>query len=160
MTRKSGPSRRAKKHRFTAAIEEGRGGGALVRVPFDVREEYGTGGQVRVKATFDGEPYRGSLAPMGGGTHVLGIRKAIREKLGKGIGDVVKVVVEQDLEERVVEVPEELRVALRRSATAKKRFDALSYTHRREHAEYVSEAKRPETRERRARKTVERLLDE
>ncbi len=74
--------------------------------------------------------------------------------------EVVKVVVEEDLEERVVEVPEELRIALRRSATARKRFDALSYTHRREHAEHVSEAKRPETRQRRARRTVERLLDE
>jgi uncharacterized protein YdeI (YjbR/CyaY-like superfamily) len=40
---------------------------------------------------------------------------------------------------------------------AREAFDALSYPHRRGHARYVAEAKQPETRERRARKTVESL---
>ena len=75
-----------KKYRFELEIESARGGGAFVRIPLDVRETFGTGGQVRVKAAFDGEPYRGSLAPMGDGVHVLGIRKAIRQHIGKDIG--------------------------------------------------------------------------
>ena len=37
-------------------------------------------------------------------------------------------------------------------------FEELSYSHRREHALHVAEAKQPETRERRARKTIEALL--
>ncbi len=32
-------------YKFRAKIEAGRGGGALVEIPFDVRKEFGTGGQ-------------------------------------------------------------------------------------------------------------------
>ncbi len=35
-------------HEFDAVITEGRGGGALVEIPFSVQETYGTRGQVRV----------------------------------------------------------------------------------------------------------------
>jgi len=37
-------------------------------------------------------------------------------------------------------------------------FEALVYSHRREHALHVAEAQKPETRERRARKTVEDFI--
>ena len=92
-------------HAFRAEILEGRGGGAMVEVPFSVREVYGTGGQVRVRATFDGHEYRGSIAPMGGGGHILGVRKDVRAAIGKDIGDVVDVMLERDTEERTVAVP-------------------------------------------------------
>jgi uncharacterized protein YdeI (YjbR/CyaY-like superfamily) len=46
---------------------------------------------------------------------------------------------------------------LEANPAAREAFDALSYSHRREHARYVAEAKQPETRERRSRKTVESL---
>ena len=35
-------------YQFAATIEAGRRGGALVRIPFDVREAFGTGDEVRV----------------------------------------------------------------------------------------------------------------
>ncbi|HEY9008276.1 MAG TPA: DUF1905 domain-containing protein [Ohtaekwangia sp.] len=44
---------------------------AFVSIPFDVEKVYGTKGQVKVKATFDGHPYRGVLANMGTGCHVI-----------------------------------------------------------------------------------------
>ena len=145
-------------YRFRVEIREGRGGGAWVEIPLDVREEFGTGGRVAVVATFDGEPYRGSIAPMGGGVHVLGIRKEIRAKLGKGIGDEVELVLRRDTEPRTVEPPAELAAAFAESPEAKRTYDGLSYTHRREYAEWVGGAKKSETRERRARKTIEKLL--
>jgi uncharacterized protein YdeI (YjbR/CyaY-like superfamily) len=37
-------------------------------------------------------------------------------------------------------------------------FERLSYSHRREYAQHVAEAKRPETRARRAERTIEQLL--
>jgi uncharacterized protein YdeI (YjbR/CyaY-like superfamily) len=40
---------------------------------------------------------------------------------------------------------------------AKAAFDALAPSHRRDYAEHVAEAKRPETRERRAAQAIERL---
>lgn len=147
-----------KTYTFDLEIEAGRGGGAWVKIPLNVREEFGTGGQVKVQAMFDGEPYRGSLAPMGEGVHVLGIRKTIRQKIGKGVGDVVTVTFEQDMSRRTVWLPAELRAALNRNKTAKILFAKLSYTRKREYAEWVAEAKQNETKKRRAKKAVVEIL--
>ena len=147
-----------KDYRFEAVIEPGMGGGALIRFPFDVRQEFGTRGQVKVQVTFDGHPYRGSLAPMGDGGHVLGVRKDIRTAIGKGLGDSVEVVLQRDTAPRLVEVPALLQAALDKNLAAKDRFAALSYTHQKEYARWVSEAKRDETRTRRIEKTISDLL--
>lgn len=143
-----------KTKRFEATIEAARGGGAYVAVPFDVLEVYGTQGRVKVKASFDGVEYRGSLAPMGG-RHLLGIRKDIRAAIDKDVGDRVRVVLEEDSAERTVDVPSELSRALKRVKGARARFDALSYTRRKEYAVLVRDAKKEETRERR----IQRILD-
>jgi hypothetical protein len=143
--------------RFVAIIEEAPRGGAFVTIPTQVIKELGGGGRIKVKATFDGIPYRGSIVRMGGKS-ILGLLKDIREGLGKGPGDEIAVTVEADLEEREVEIPPELEELLRANPKAKKAFDDLSYSHRREHAMHVAEAKKPETRQRRASKTIETLL--
>jgi uncharacterized protein YdeI (YjbR/CyaY-like superfamily) len=93
-----------------------------------------------------------------GGDSVLGVLKEIRETLGKVHGDEVEVTVERDQVEREVETPIELARLLEANPAARKTFEALSYSHRREHALHVAEAKKPETRERRAQKTVESLM--
>ena len=118
--------------------------------------ELGGGGRIPVVATFDGVSYRGSIVRMGAES-VLGMLKGIRDALGKGHGDEVEVSVEPDIQEREVEVPAELATLLKSSPAALEAFEALSYTRRREHASHVAGAKKPETRERRARKTVETL---
>jgi hypothetical protein len=142
---------------FIAMIEEAPRGGAFVAIPPQVVEELGGGGRIKVKATFDGIPYRGSIVRMGGRS-IIGLLKEIRAGLGKGPGDEIAVTVESDLEERVVEVPPELEDLLDGSPEARKAFEALSYSHRREHATHVAEAKNPETRQRRAAKTIDTLL--
>ena len=78
-------------------------------------------------------------------------------KLGVGPGDTVRVRVERDDEPRTVDVPPELTDALRDAADAAAVFESLSYTHRREYAGWVGEAKREETRRRRAEKAVTML---
>jgi len=84
----------AEQHRFSAPIELS-GTGGYVTVPFDVERVFGKK-RVPVRATIDGIPYRGSLVRMGGACHVLGVLKEIRVSLGKGEGDVVEVVLEED----------------------------------------------------------------
>lgn len=66
--------------------------GAYIEIPFDVKKEFGKG-RVPVTATFDGESYDGSLVRMNTPGHILGIRKDIREKIGKQPGDTVKVTI-------------------------------------------------------------------
>ena len=66
--------------------------GAYVEIPFDVPAAFGKG-RVPVSATFDGEPYAGSLVKMGTPCHIIGIRKDIRAKIGKQPGDTVAVTL-------------------------------------------------------------------
>jgi hypothetical protein len=146
------------KYIFKARIMKGIGGGAWIEFPHDVRKEFGTGGRVPVKVTFDGEPYRGSLVHMGGPCHIIGILKSIRERLGKDVGKTVSVILEKDTEERMVEVPAELQAALKKNPAARSIFEKMSYSHRKEWARYVGEAKAAETRLRRAKKAVPGIL--
>lgn len=143
-------------HELDAEIRPGRGGGAYVEIPFDVVDVFGTRSRVKVQVRFEGMPYRGSIAPYGG-MHILGVPKAIREALGKSIGDTIRVVLEEDAAPRVVTPPEELARALDANPQAAAAFQGLSYSHQREYAQWVAQAKREETRLRRAEQAVERL---
>ena len=142
---------------FETVIQSADRGGAFVLVPFDVKEVFGSG-RPKVRALIDGHEYRGSLMNMGAG-HMLGMRKDVRAAIGKDVGDSVRVEVELDTAPRTVDVPVELRGARDDSTEAAERFSQLSYTHRREFAEWVAEAKKQETRDRRAARAVEMILD-
>ena len=145
-----------KKQAFTGVIQNPGGGGAFVEVPFDVEEAFGSK-RPKIKAMIEGVPYRGLLVRMGGPNHMLIILKGIREQIGKTFGDEVKVIVEPDTEERVIEIPKDLLKELRKDKEARGFFDKLSYTHRKEYVTWVTEAKREETRQNRIVKTIEML---
>ena len=141
---------------FSAVIEDAGGGGAFVTVPFDVREAFGKA-RVKVQATIDGEPYRGSLVRMGGPGHLLIVRREIRRKIGKQPGDVVQVTVAEDLAERVVTLPPDFAEALQANPAAEAFYRGLAFTHQREYAAWVEEARRAETRRGRIARAVEML---
>jgi len=91
-----------KVYEYDAVIEPADRGGAYVIFPYDVRAEFGKG-RTKIHATFDGEPYDGSVVNMGvkhsDGSicYVIGVLKEIRAKIGKQPGDTVRVtVVERD----------------------------------------------------------------
>ena len=80
---------------FTAVIQKVPGiDGAYVEFPYDLKTEFGRG-RVRVWATFDGVPYEGSLVRMGTPGPILGLRKDIRQAIGKQPGDRVEVTVRE-----------------------------------------------------------------
>ena len=90
-----------KVYEYESLIYEAAGkGGAYVIFPYDIRTEFGRG-RVKVYATFDGEPYDGSIVNMGvkneDGSicYIIGIRKDIRTKIGKQPGDQVKVTIRE-----------------------------------------------------------------
>jgi len=143
--------------RFKAIIQPHAGGGAFVDVPFDVEKVFGKK-RVKIRATFDGEPYRGLLTRMGTPHHFLLVRKDIQAKIGKGPGDEVTVTVEEDLEPRVVDVPSDVRALFKEQKLAETFFSSLSYTHQREYIQWIEAAKKRETRERRKGKMIEMLL--
>lgn len=86
-------------HRFTSIIiQNGDMDAAYVRVPIDIKKEYGKG-RLKVEATFDDVPYSGSVVNMGvkdadgNICYIIGITKAIRQKIGKTFGDSVEVAI-------------------------------------------------------------------
>ena len=130
------------------------GSGTLLEVPFDVRAAFGKA-RAPVRGTVNGHPFR--TTAVYGGRYFLGFPREIREAAGIGAGDRLSVVLELDDEPRTVELPAELGAVLAADSEARAAFDRLSYTHRREYAEWVAEAKRSETRARRVAETVTRL---
>jgi hypothetical protein len=130
--------------------------GCGVEIPFSVPEVFGVKGQVKVIGMMDNEPFRSSLAPYGG-KHYLGITKAMREKIYKEAGDVVHIIMELDTKPRVVEIPDDFKSVLKEFPVEEEFFKKLSYTHQKEYMNWINDAKKQETRERRIIKAIEML---
>lgn len=144
------------KYSFHAVIENAGDGGAYVRIPFDVEATFGRK-RVPVRATIDGQPYRGLLVRMGGTYHILIVLKEIRQSVGKGFGDEVEVILEEDTEPRLVSAPPDLELALKQHPKAEAVFRQLSYTHQKEYVRWIEDSKRETTRQSRVNKAIEML---
>jgi hypothetical protein len=129
-----------------------------VVVPCDPKAEFG-GARAPVAGTVNGTPFRGRLMVYAGVTY-LGFRKEIRDAAG-GIeqGDEVELVIERDDAPREVDVPAALASALEQDPGAKGVFDSLAFTHRKEYAQWIAEAKREETRTRRVERALAMLRE-
>lgn len=133
------------------------GAWTFLTVPFDVEQVFGRKSRVPVAGTINGFAFRNSLMPEGDGTHAMMVGKELQAGAKARQGDVVQVVMNIDLAERVVVVPDELRDALAARAGATKAFEALSPSHRKEFADWVGSAKKPETRLSRAEKSLDMI---
>jgi hypothetical protein len=109
-----------------------------------------------VAATINGYTWRSTVVRMRG-EFMLGLSKEVRGNARVDAGDQVQVELELDLAQRTVEVPRALADALARDPEASAAYQRLAYTHRKEFARWIEEAKREETRERRVAKTLEML---
>ena len=101
--------------------------GAYIEIPFDVEEVYGAK-RVKVKATFDGVEYRGSIVKMGLPCYIIGITKEIRKKIEKEPGDIIEVTIEKDEEDRVVEIPTDFKERIELDNNIKEFWNTLSFS--------------------------------
>ncbi len=143
-------------HRFETRVEPHGKTATFFHVPPEVMEALGPKKRVPVRVTVNGYTYRSTVAPMGG-EFLLPLNRQNRAAAGVAAGEVVQVTIERDEEPRVVEVPEDLAAALATDEAAGEAFAGLSYSHQREYAEWIGEAKRAETRARRVTLALERL---
>jgi hypothetical protein len=141
--------------RFEATIAT-EGSGTFIEVPLDVPAVFGRV-RARVRVTVGGHTWRSTVMRYGD-RYFLPLARANREAAGVAAGDTVAVVLAADDAPRTVEVPEDLAAALDAAPGARTAFDSFAFSHRREWVEWVAEAKRPETRERRVRGVVEQVL--
>ena len=144
-------------HRFRAKLKRpGDGGSAIFfEVPPAIVTALGSRKRVPVVVGVNGHQFRTTIAVYGGKS-LVGFNAAARAGTGAKAGDTVTATLQVDDAPRTIEVPKELAAALR-AAGLLAWFNTLSYSNRREHTRYVEDAKRLETREARAKKTVEAL---
>jgi bifunctional DNA-binding transcriptional regulator/antitoxin component of YhaV-PrlF toxin-antitoxin module len=142
--------------RFRATVELGGKTATGIEVPDEVVAELGSHKRPAVRVTIGDYTYRSTVARMGG-RFLLPVSAEVRKGAGVAAGDEVDVEVVLDDAPRAVTVPDDLGAALDAVPGARARFDALSYTHRKEHVRGVEEAKAAATRERRIAKAVDTL---
>jgi Bacteriocin-protection, YdeI or OmpD-Associated/Domain of unknown function (DUF1905) len=127
-----------------------------IEVPADVVAALDAGKRPPVVVNVNGYEYRSTIAPMGG-KYLLPFSAERRNESGIQGGDAIDVELTLDTTPRAVEVPDDLQSALEASPTAAAAWDKLSYTHKKEHARSVLDAKKPETRTRRIAAVVAKL---
>jgi Bacteriocin-protection, YdeI or OmpD-Associated/Domain of unknown function (DUF1905) len=134
---------------------EARGRGVVAPLSFDVPKTFGRA-RAPVRVTVNGELLRTTVAVYGGQSFI-GFNAPFRAAAGIEVGDEVVLEIESDDEPRTVQLPDELIAAM--GAEERAFLDTLSYTHRREYAEWVGSAVRAETRARRAANAAAMLRD-
>jgi Domain of unknown function (DUF1905)/Bacteriocin-protection, YdeI or OmpD-Associated len=127
--------------------------GIHIEVPFDVRAEFGRA-RPPVIVTINGYTYRSTISVYGG-KYFIPVRKSNREAAGLKLDDTVTVNIALDAQKRTVEPPPDLQAALKKSRLESD-WEKLSYTRKKEFADVLLAAKKPETRARR----VEKVLSE
>lgn len=136
---------------FTVTLMQ-EGNLCAIPVPFDPKPVFG---KVRapVRVTLNGYTYRSTISSMGG-KFLLPLRRSNREAAGLEGNETLDVRLDLDTEPREVEAPEDLVAALKAAPPAWERWQALSYSHQREHVEAIEEARAPATRARRIEKAA------
>ena len=141
---------------FTTTLEP-RGPAAAVVLDDDQVAAVGEGAKrFPVVATVNGYTWRTTVARMGG-EFLVGLNREVRTGAAAEAGDEVSVALALDTAPREVEVPKPLADALAGAPEASAAFDGLAYTHRKEYARWIEEAKKDETRERRVAQALEML---
>jgi hypothetical protein len=144
------------KLQFTTRLQH-RGPAAAVVLDDDQVAAVGEGAKrFPVKAVVNGYAWRTSVARMGG-EFLVGLNREVREGAGVEAGDEVEVVIELDAAPREVEIPPALAQALAADPPARAAFDAMAFTHRKEYARWIADAKREETRDRRVQQAVDMI---
>lgn len=140
--------------RFRATLVAGRKAPytswTFLTIPDELATKWGAG-QKAVRGTIAGKPFRGT-ATRGEGVLRVPLAQELREELGVRTGDTVEVTIELDSEPRPIEIPDELRAVFDDDPEVAVLYERLAPSCRRAWASYVGDAKRPETRVRRARK--------
>ncbi len=108
------------------------------------------------RTTINGVSLRTTVTNMRG-EYLFGLSRAARERAGIAAGDTVTFTLELDTEPRSIDIPQALASALAADPKARAAFDALAYTHRKEFARWVAEAKREPTRDKRVNATLKVL---
>ncbi len=133
------------------------GAWVYIRIPLNVEEAFGSRARISVRGTINGFAFRCSIFPDGRGAHTMMVNKTMQAGARAKPGDTVRVVMASDTAPRIVSVPADFRRVLAGTPRARVAFQKLSPSHRKEYVDWITSAKKKETRAARVKKSL-RLL--
>ncbi len=145
------------KQRFVATIVKV-GINPCVEVPARVSAALARKGYIPVQGTINGHPFRAGLVSLGKGRHRLFVNGQMRKQTAVDVGDRIAVALEYDFQPRRTPVPRALTKALTANPAAKKAWQSLTPSRRKEILNYLNSLKRPESLDRNIAKTINKLL--
>ncbi len=155
-------STRTTKIRFTAKLlrpaSPNGASWAFLVLPHDASAKLPTRSMISIDGTLDDHPFQATLEPDGQGSHWLKVSRALREAAGAVVGDNVTLEIAPAVQEPEPRVPVDLRKALAASPEARSQWSGLTPVARRDWIQWISSAKKAETRERRIASTCSMLL--
>lgn len=126
-------------------------------LPKNASAKLPTRGMTTVEGSLNGQPFRATLEPDGRRSHWLKVNRKLREAAGAAVGDVVTVEISSAKEQLEPRVPADLRKALAAAPKARAVWSDITPAARRDWVQWITSAKRAETRARRIRNGCEML---
>jgi hypothetical protein len=114
--------------------------------------------RVWLRGTLEGHPFWVAAQPMGDGNHWVTVNRDMRAEMGLVGDEEVEAVFVRAGGPPELAVSDDLQRALESHPEAGAIFERMSHNHRKEYIRWISEAKRPETRARRAKQAVDRII--
>lgn len=130
---------------------------AAFTFPYSAFEVFGTKGRVPVKLTIGEHTFRSSIAPMDG-KHMMVFNLQMRQKTGFKAGDTVHIILQRDTEPRDITFSEDVLEVVKTNSAAYEKLMSYSYSHKKEVMDWIDDAKKPETRQKRITKLLETLI--
>ena len=146
---------RFKSQLFHHPEAHGNGSEMLLDVPEAVRKKLRE--MPKVEGTINGHPFRAGLESSPSGGRWLKVNEAMRRGADADDGDTVELALlgpEPD-----PRGPADLRAAFKSSPEAKATWDELTTMGRLDWVRWIESAKKPQTRDRRVRRTIEQLSE-
>jgi hypothetical protein len=152
------PKQKSRSFRATLEHLDSALGWVIARVPFDVRETWGSA-RVKVRGEVNGASFRTTLFPQRDGTHFLLVNKKLQKSARILPGSSAEFYLEPDTAPRTISIPAELEGIFKQSRRLKSWFENLSYSYQKWISDWVSEPKGTDSRRRRAEQIAERMLE-
>lgn len=137
---------------FTTPLESGERGRIFINIPFDPVEKWGKKARYYVKGTLNGTDFRGSLGTRDK-LYFMPVNKELQKAAGIAPGDSIKVLMEPDDPQRE-EMPDDFAAALKSEPEAERFFKSLTPFYANTYIEWITSAKKEETRTTRLREAL------
>ena len=136
----------SKVFKFSSTLEKGPLLGAYANFPFDSATEFGTRRHVWCKVKIHNNTWKMNLLPNGKGGHWLHLKKEIRNKIGKQIGDSVEIELQRSKKPQTVAIPDYLQWLLDEDKILLGYFNRLPISGKKFWIAHIQEPKNDDTK--------------